>query len=450
MLTRLKHIDTIVSCDSHDRIYRNSDIWFEDSVIVQIGPYDKNPDIEYNCSNMILYPGLINVHHHLYQYFTRNLKNVQNYELFDWLKALYGVWKNLNGDTVFLSSTAAMSELMRYGCTTCFDHHYVFPNGACDLLGRQFEAADRIGIRMHASRGSMDLSEKDGGLPPDSVVQTANEILRDSETVISTYHDPSPYAMHRIVLAPCSPFSASETLYRESAVLARQYNVHLHTHLCETKDEEDYTLSTFGKRPFAYMESLGWTGKDVFYAHGIHFNDEELDRIAETGTKIAHCPCSNMKLSSGVMRLPDMLARGIDVGLAVDGSASNDGSNLMDEMRTAYLLHRLSWGNRAPDGYEILQLATVGSARVLGRDDIGSIEIGKAADMFAIRRDQSDLLCADLDPTAIFGNVGYHKPCDLVFVNGKLTVRDGRVLGIDEEKLIRDSREELNRFLSNL
>jgi cytosine/adenosine deaminase-related metal-dependent hydrolase len=450
MLTRLQQIHTLVTCDPFDHVFRNVDLWFEDGRIVRIGSFDRTPDRTFDCRNMIVYPGLINVHHHLYQYFTRNLKKVQNYELFDWLKALYGVWKNLNADTVLLSSTAGMAELMRYGCTTCFDHHYVFPNGCTDLLGAQFEAAKHLGIRMHASRGSMDLSEKDGGLPPDSVVQTVDEILKDSEESIRRYHDASDLSMRQVVIAPCSPFSASEALYRDSAVLARKYGVRLHTHLCETKDEETYTTSRFGKRPFAYLESLGWTGPDVFYAHGIHFNDEELDRIAETQTKVAHCPCSNMKLSSGVMRLPDMLERGIDVGLAVDGSASNDGSNLMDEMRASYLMHRLHWGDRAPSGYRILKLATVGSAKVLGRTDLGSIEEGKAADVFAIRSDRSDLLCAIDDPTTLFGTVGYHKPCDLVFVNGNLTVKDGVVLGTDEPKLIEQSERELQRFLRNL
>ena len=450
MLTRLQNIDTIVSCDERDRVYRNVDLWFQNGVIVAVGAYDGTPDTTIDARNLIVYPGLVNTHHHLYQYFTRNLKKVQNYELFDWLKALYGVWKNLNADTVLLSSTAGMAELLRYGCTTCFDHHYVFPNGAGDLIAAQFQAADRLGIRMHASRGSMDLSEKDGGLPPDSVVQNVDAILSDSERLIKTYHDPSPFAMHRMVLAPCSPFSASTELYRQSARLARQYGVRLHTHLCETKDEETYTLAAFGKRPFDYMEDLGWTGEDVFYAHAIHLNDSELDRMAASGTKAAHCPCSNMKLSSGVMRLPDMLARGIAVGLAVDGSASNDGSNLMDEMRAAFLVHRLTWGDRAPSGYEILKLATVGGAHVLGRDDLGSIAVGKAADLFAIRRDRSDLLCAIDDPKNLFGNVGYHKPCDLVFVNGRLTVKDGQVLGIDEEKLVSDGQRELKRFLKNL
>ena len=449
-MTRLQNIDTIVTCDPNDHMYFHTDLWFEDGQILCIGDCERTPDAAYDCSGMIVYPGLINVHHHLYQYFTRNLQKVQNYELFDWLKALYGVWKNLNEKTVLLSSCAGMAELMRYGCTTCFDHHYVFPQHAGDLLAAQFEAADVLGIRMHASRGSMDLSEKDGGLPPDSVVQTVDEILKDSEDDIRRYHDRNRYSMRQIVLAPCSPFSASETLYRESAALARQYGVRLHTHLCETKDEEAYTLSVFGKRPYDYIASLGWTGPDVFYAHGIHFNDRELDDIAAAGTGIAHCPVSNMKLSSGVMRLPDMLDRGITVGLAVDGSASNDGSDLMDEMRVAYLVHRLTWGNRAPNGYVILKAATAGSAKVLGRDDLGSIEPKKAADVFAIRKNSTDLLCAIDDPMNLFGTVGYHRPCDLVFVNGKLTVQDGRLTGLDEDALLYLSRQELGRLLSNL
>lgn len=450
MLTCLKNIDTIVTCDANDTVYRYTDLWFSDGEIAHIGAWDREPDAVYDCRGMLVSPGLINVHHHLYQYFTRNLAKVQNYELFDWLKALYGVWKNLNERTVLLSSCAGMAELMRYGCTTCFDHHYVFPKDAGDLLAAQFEAAKVLGIRMHVSRGSMDLSEKDGGLPPDSVVQTVDEILKDSEDAVRRFHDPARFSMRQVVLAPCSPFSASEALYRESASLARSLGVQLHTHLCETKDEEAYTLETFGKRPFDYLASLGWTGSDVFYAHGIHFNDAELDRIAETGTKIAHCPVSNMKLSSGVMRLPDILDRGIPVGLAVDGSASNDGSNLMDEMRAAFLVHRLTWGSRAPGGYEILKLATSGSAKVLGRDDLGSIEPGKAADVFVIKRDSTDLLYAVDDPKNLFGNVGYHKPCDLVFVNGKCTVKDGRIVNLDEETLLQLSRNELKRFLSDL
>ena len=431
MRTCLRNVHTVVSCDDSDRVYHHVDIWFRDGVIECIGSLEGEADQYIDASDMILYPGLVNTHHHLYQYFTRNLETVQSYELFDWLRALYEIWKNLTENTVYLSSLCGMAELMRYGCTTCFDHHYVFPKGSGDLLTAQVSAADEIGIRMHVSRGSMDLSQKDGGLPPDSVVQTVDQIMQDSEETINRFHDPSDYAMHRVVLAPCSPFSVSKELLLQSAVLARKKGVQLHTHLCETKDEENYTLTKYGMRPYDYMESLGWTGNDVFYAHGVYFTDGELDRIAESGTKIAHCPCSNMKLSSGTMRIPEMMKRKIPVGLGVDGSASNDSSNLMEEIRTAYLLHRLQWGKQAPTGYQLLKMATAGGAKVLGRNDIGSIETGKAADCFAIRRNSLDLVCAEHDPKDLFGTVGYHKPCDLVFVNGVCTVKNGTIMRID-------------------
>ena len=447
VITCLQNVHTIVSCDDRDRVYHQADIWFQDGVIAGIGKLNGKADLIIDASDLILYPGLVNTHHHLYQYFTRNLSAVQSYELFDWLKALYEIWKNLTEETVLLSSLCGMTELMRYGCTTCFDHHYVFPKGSGDLMGAQFSAADMIGMRMHASRGSMDLSQKDGGLPPDSVVQTVEEIMQNCEDTVSRFHDPSEYAMHRVVLAPCSPFSVSKELLEQSALLARKLGVQLHTHLCETKDEEAYTLSRYRMRPYEYMESIGWTGSDVFYAHGIHFTDSELDRIAESGTKIAHCPCSNMKLSSGTMNIPGMMERDIPVGLGVDGSASNDASNLMEEIRTAYLLHRLRWGSKAPSGYQLLKMATSGGAKVLGRNDIGTLEPGKAADCFGIRRNSLDLVCAEEDPKDLFGTVGYHKPCDIVFVNGVCTVRDGLLTGIDEGRFLERTRDEIRRIL---
>ena len=448
MRTLLKNVKTIVTCDICDRVLHDTDVWFLDGVIEKLGYQDEKADHTYDAGNMILYPGLINTHHHLYQYFTRNLPSVQGLELFDWLTALYEIWKNLNEDTVRLSSLCGMGELMRYGCTTCFDHHYVFPKDVGDLIAAQFAAADQLGIRMHAARGSMDLSRKDGGLPPDSVVQTVDEILKDSERAIDRFHDASAFSMHRVVLAPCSPFSVSDTLLKESAVLARKKGVRLHTHLCETVDEQRYTLSRVGLRPLAYMQELGWTGPDVFFAHGIHFNEEELNTLADTGTGIAHCPCSNMKLHSGVARVPDMLRLGVPVGLAVDGSASNDGSNLMDEIRCAYLMHRLTYGEHAPDGYDLLKAATVGGARLLGQPMLGYISEGMAADCFLIRADRSDLVCADLDPKNLFGTVGYHRPCDLVFVNGELTVLDGRLVRIDEDELYQQASAETRRILN--
>ena len=246
-----------------------------------------------DASHMVMYPGLINTHHHLYQTFSRNLPEVQNLELFPWLKALYEIWKNLDEENVYYSALTGLGELLKTGCTTCLDHHYVFPKGhTFGLLEAQFQAANDLGIRFYATRGSMDLSVKDGGLPPDSVVQTVNEILRDCREAVEKFHDSSPYSMHQVALAPCSPFSVSKELLQESAKLARSLHVRLHTHLAETKDEENYTLKRYGMRPLEYMESLGWTGPDIWYAHGIHFTDKELDVLARTGTGVAHCPIS--------------------------------------------------------------------------------------------------------------------------------------------------------------
>ena len=387
----IKNIDCVVTCDDEDRVLKNASILIENNLITKIIEGDLSADTPLEDVSEIIdgkgmwcYPGLINTHHHLYQVFSRNIPDVQNMELFPWLKYLYEIWKNLDTDVIRLSSLTGMGELMKFGCTTCFDHHYVFPHETGDLLGAQADAADELGIRMYHSRGSMDLSVKDGGLPPDSVVQSTDEILKDSITAIEKYHDTSYGAMHRVALAPCSPFSVTEDLLRESAVLARQYGVRLHTHLCETLDEENFMLEAKGVRPLAYMERVGWIGDDVWYAHGIHFNDEELKLLADTGTGVAHCPISNMKLSSGIARISEMLKLGVKVGLAVDGSASNDGSSLMEEMRVAFLLQRLKYSNDAATAYDILKLATRGSASILGRDDIGQIAVGKCADMFLL------------------------------------------------------------------
>ncbi len=447
----IQNIRHLVTCDSDDRIVQNCDLYCEDGVIRAIGHnLVQQADEVLDASHMLCYPGLINTHHHLYQCFSRNLPQVQNMELFDWLKTLYEIWKNLNSDTVLLSSMTAMGELMKHGCTTCFDHHYVFPQGAGNLLKAQFEAADRLGIRFHASRGSMDLSKKDGGLPPDSVVQTIDQILRDSAHAIETYHDPSFGSMHQVALAPCSPFSVTADLLRESAVLARQYGVRLHTHLCETLDEERYTLERTGLRPLAYMEQLGWVGPDVWYAHGIHFNEQELQLLADTGTGVAHCPISNMKLSSGIAKIPEMLALGVPVGLAVDGSASNDGSSLLEELRVAYLLHRLRSSHSAPSGYQLLKMATVGSARLLGRSDIGSLEVGKCADLFLVDSRRLELVGCCEDPGCVLSTVGLKGPVDYTVVHGTVTVSKGQLTGVEEDALSFRAQQHVNEYLKNI
>ncbi|MBQ7465856.1 MAG: 8-oxoguanine deaminase [Oscillospiraceae bacterium] len=445
----IRNISALITCDDHDSLLENVDLYAEGGVIRAIGPHlDRQADTVLDGTNMLCYPGLINTHHHLYQVFSRNLPQVQNMELFDWLKTLYEIWKNLDADVVRLSSLTGMGELMQHGCTTCFDHHYVFPQGAGDLLEAQFAAADELGIRMHASRGSMDLSVKDGGLPPDSVVQTVDEIMADSIRCIQRYHDPSFGAMHRLALAPCSPFSVSAELLRQSAILARQYGVRLHTHLCETRDEENYMLAREGVRPLAYMEHLGWLGEDVWFAHGIHFNDDELRLLARTGTGVAHCPISNMKLASGVARIPEMLALGVPVGLAVDGSASNDGSSLMEELRVAYLLHRLHSSKAAPSGYDVLKMATRGSARLLGRDDIGQLAVGKCADLFMIDRRRLELVGACCDPRSVLATVGVRGAVDYTVVHGVVTVAQGRLKRIDEEKTAFEANRKCAAYLA--
>ena len=445
----IRNIAHLVTCDDGDRILQGADLYCEDGFIKTIGrDLDVEADRAIDGSHMFCYPGLVNTHHHLYQVFSRNLPQVQNMELFDWLRTLYEIWKNLDADVIRLSSLTGMGELMKHGCTTCFDHHYVFPAGSGDLLWAQFAAADELGIRMYASRGSMDLSKKDGGLPPDSVVQTVDEILRDSVHAIEAYHDASYGAMHRVALAPCSPFSVSADLLRESAKLARQYGVRLHTHLCETKDEEYFMLAREGVRPLAYMERLGWIGDDVWFAHGIHFNDEELRLLAQTGTGVAHCPISNMKLASGVARIPEMLELGVPVGLAVDGSASNDGSSLLEELRMAFLLHRLTSSRRAPTGYDVLKMATRGSARLLGRDDIGQLAEGKCADLFMIDARRLELVGCGCSVGDLLGTVGVRGPVDYTIVHGRVTVEDGRLTTVDEEQLAREAEAKCRAYLA--
>lgn len=444
----LRNLNTVVTCDDADTILDHVDLYCEDGVIQAIGPdLPQTADTVLDGTHYWCYPGLINTHHHLYQVFSRNLPQVQNLELFPWLTALYEIWKGLDREVVRFSSLTGMGELMKHGCTTCFDHHYVFPAGAGDLLGAQFAAAEELGIRMVSSRGSMDLSRKDGGLPPDSVVQTVDEIMADSLKAIETYHDPRPGSMRQVVLAPCSPFSVSSELLRQSAILARQYGVRLHTHLCETKDEERWTLEAHGVRPLEYMARLGWTGSDVWYAHGIHFNGEELRELARTGTGVAHCPISNMKLSSGVARVPEMLALGVPVGLAVDGSASNDGSSLMEELRVCYLLHRLTSSDKAPSGYQVLKLATRGSAALLGRVDIGQLAVGKRADLFLVDVRRLELAGAEYSPADVLATVGLRGPVDYTVVEGRIVVKEGRLAGVDEAAVAERARAVCKAYL---
>ncbi len=374
---------------------------------------------------------------------------MQNLELFDWLTALYEIWKNLDEDVIRLSSLTGMGELMKHGCTTCFDHHYVFPTHAGDLIGAQFAAAEELGMRMFASRGSMDLPRQgrrpaagqrgpDGGRHHEGLRPAHREVPR---------HLLRSHAPHRSG-SPALPSPVSAELLRQSAILARQYGVRLHTHLCETRDEENFMLQREGIRPLEYMERLGWTGSDVWFAHGIHFNDEELRVLAKTGTGVAHCPISNMKLSSGIARIPEMLELGVPVGLAVDGSASNDGSSLMEELRVAFLLHRLNASRRAPTGYDVLKMATRGSARLLGRDDIGQLAVGKCADLFMIDSRRLELVGSCFDPKSVLGTVGVRGPVDYTVVHGRVTVAQGHLMTVDEERLAQEAETCCRQYLA--
>ena len=430
-----------------DTIVHNKNMLIVDNYISYIGSEEKEADKVIDASEMYVYPGLVNTHHHLYQTFTRNIPAVQNLELFPWLRYLYEIWKNLENETIYYSSLTGMMELVKYGCTTVFDHHYVFRSDKeCEFIDEQFRASKDLGVRFHASRGSMSLGVDDGGLPPMSVVQSVKEILEDSVRLINKYHNTDKYSMNQVVLAPCSPFSVSDELMEQSAILARQYGVRLHTHLCETLDEEKYCLETAGLRPLAYMEKLGWIGSDVWFAHGIYFNDEELNKLKDTQTGVAHCPVSNMKLSSGIARISEMDKLGIPVGLAVDGSASNDGSNLLHELRTGYLLQRLKYSNDSISPRGMFDLATQGGAKLLGRDDIGYLAEGMAADLFMFDANKIAYVGTEEDPLAILTTVGVNHPVDYTIINGRVIVENGEIITMDESVITKKATEEYHKF----
>ncbi|MDA3833663.1 MAG: 8-oxoguanine deaminase [Spirochaetales bacterium] len=402
-----------------------------------------------DCSSLVVVPGFVNTHHHFYQTLTRNIPAVQNAKLFDWLIYLYEIWKYIDEDAVYYSSLLAMGELLKTGCTTTTDHHYLYPsNFTSDLMGVQFSAAEKLGMRFSPTRGSMSRSKKDGGLPPDTVVQKEDEILKDSQRVIETYHDPSPTAMKKIVLAPCSPFSVTKDLMRNSAQLAREYGVALHTHLAETLDENDFCVEIYGKRPLALMEECDFIGSDVFYAHGIHFNDEELQTLADTGTHIAHCPSSNMRLGSGICRVHEMLPMGINAAIGVDGSASNDSSDFLGEKRNTLLLQRVKYGADAITAKEVFTMASEGGAKLLHFDGIGRLEEGYAADAALFGIDTFEYAGSLSDPLAALIFTGFNHGTRYTIVNGKVVVDNGKLVGFDEETLARQANTIAHNLLA--
>jgi cytosine/adenosine deaminase-related metal-dependent hydrolase len=384
----------------------------------------------------LLTPGLVNTHHHLYQWVTRGLAVDET--LFGWLTTLYPVWARIDERAVDVAARGGLAWLARTGCTTSTDHHYVFPRGGGDLLAAEIEAARSVGLRFHPTRGSMDLGESDGGLPPDDVVEDLDAVLLATEAAIDRWHDPSPDSMLRVAVAPCSPFSVTPDLLREAAALARRRDVLLHTHLAETLDEEKFCRERFGCSPVDYMESLGWLGGDVWFAHAVHLDDDAVMKIGATGTGVAHCPSSNGRLGSGIARARDLRDAGARVGLGVDGAASNESASMLEEARNALLFARATGGSQALSVRDALEMATLGGAAVLGRsDDLGSVEAGKLADLALWRLDT--FAHADIaDPVAALV-LGSRPPLELLLVDGRHVVERDRVVTVDEQALARDA-----------
>ena len=383
----------------------------------------------FDASRHVVVPGLINTHHHFYQTLTRCLPAALDRTLFGWLRALYPVWARLTPDALDAAVTVAMAELLLSGCTTTTDHHYVFPPGLEDAIAIEAAAAARLGIRAVLTRGSMDLSQRDGGLPPDSVVQDMDTILADSTRLIDTLHDPAPHAMLQIALAPCSPFSVTTRLMQATAELAAQRGVLLHTHLAETADEAAFCQDRFGCTPLDYLDRCGWMRPGTWLAHGIHFSDAEITRLGRAGVGVTHCACSNQVLASGTCRVCTLEAAGVAVGLGVDGSASNDGSNMMQEVRAAFLVQRGVYGVEAVSHRDALRWATEGSARCIGRPELGRIAVGAAADLALFTLDELRFSGAG-DPVAALVLCGAHR-ADRVMVGGRWVVEDGRIPGLD-------------------
>jgi 8-oxoguanine deaminase len=454
----VKNTKLLVTMDDHQREIPGGGLFIRDGFIEQVGNTGELPseaDEILDLDGHILLPGMVNTHHHFYQTLTRAVPAAQDANLFNWLKTLYPIWAGLTPEDIFISTQTALAELALSGCTTASDHLYLFPNGSS--LDDEIAGAHEIGLRLQASRGSMSLGESQGGLPPDSVVDSEESILKDSLRLIQKYHDPKPGALVQIVLAPCSPFSVTGDLMRQSALLGREYGVHLHTHLAETEDEESFCLEKFGYRPVGYMQSVDWVGQDVWFAHSVYVNDEEIKTFARQGCGVAHCPTSNMRLASGIAPVREYLAAGVKVGLGVDGSASNDGSHILAEARQAMLLARVREGmtgfSRSNDpnrklmtARQAIHMATRGGADVLGRSDIGSLEPGKCADFFAVNFNRPEYAGAQQDPLAA---LIFAQPVNVDFtvVGGRFIVKDGNLVTVDVTRLIENHNRCSKRLL---
>lgn len=444
----VKNIHTLVTMDADRREIRNGALFVRDQAIEQIGetselPQDADEVLDLRGRYLVL-PGLVNTHHHFYQTLTRAVPAAQDCDLFNWLTSLYPIWANLTAEGVFISTQMAAAELILSGCTTASDHLYLYPNDC--TLDHEIQAAQAIGIRFHASRGSMSVGESAGGLPPDTLVEDEAAILKDSQRLIEQYHDNSRHAMLRITLAPCSPFSVSQDLMRESAKLARSYpGVRLHTHLAENRSDVEYSLATFGLIPGDYAESVGWLGEDVWHAHCVQLSDDSIAKFGRTGTGVAHCPCSNMRLASGIAPIRKMLNAGVPVGIGVDGAASNDATDLLNEARTAFLLARVGNLNAsAMTARQVLEMATLGGARVLGRDDIGALAPGMSADFIAVNLDRPAFVGVhDVVAALIFCHIS---SVDYSFINGRKVVDRGNLTTVDLPTLV----EKTNQYAQQM
>ncbi len=442
----LRHAEVLVTMDDQRREIDDGAILVRDGVIEAVGRSDElraQADEVIDLHGCVALPGLINTHHHMYQSLTRAMPAAQNAELFDWLQALYPVWGRMNPEMLRVATRVAMAELLLSGCTTSSDHLYLFPNGC--RLDDTIEVAQELGLRFTATRGAMSVGRRHGGLPPDDLVEDEAAILRDMQRVVERWHDPAPGSMVQVALAPCSPFSVSPQLMRESARLARSLGVRLHTHLAESATDIAYSRERFNMTPAEYAESLEWLGQDVWHAHCVQLDAPGIARFAATGTGVAHCPCSNMRLASGIAPVPALRAAGVAVGLGVDGSASNDGANLLAEARQALLLARVGFGPAALDARAALELATLGSARVLGRRDIGALVPGMAADIAVFPVD-GIALAGHHDAVAALVFCA-PPPARHVIVQGRVRVRDGVLADVDIAALAAAQRRHARQLL---
>ena len=436
----IRHAQMLVTMDAQRREIADGAVLVRGPVIEAVGPSAELPDTAdevIDAHNQIVLPGLVNTHHHMYQTLTRAIPAVQDCELFSWLQGLYPIWANLTPEMVRISTQTAMAELLLSGCTTSSDHLYIYPNGV--RLEDSLEGAAQIGMRFHAARGSMSVGQSQGGLPPDRVVESEPAILKETQRLIERWHDPRRFAMQRIVVAPCSPFSVSQELMRDSALLAREHGVSLHTHLAENDHDLAYTREKFGCTPAEYAEQLGWVGPDVWCAHCVKFDAAGIQLFADTHTGVAHCPGSNMRLASGIAPIRAMRDAGVPVGLGVDGAASNDSGHMLGEARLAMLLQRVAYGPEkgpaALSARESLEIATLGGARVLGRDDIGALAVGMAADIVTVPLDDIGMAGALHDPLAalLFCHVPRIRHS---IIHGRVIVRDGHLTTVDLPVLI--------------